>query len=247
MTRSTLAWVTGVRWALRVVVSRGWPQRTLRMRDLHPAEESFLVRRSSSEASSQIISTSSRTRDPASTTMADKATRAPSKSEPKQKGPPTAIPPPKPKPSKAERRELQEKQRAAKTEATTAGPSAKPGPAKQKPQKSSADAPSFPIAASQQGAAAPSRRRSFSSSTGPGSAHDIRSLHIFSHFGLPKSSSHGIKGDIHPAIVRLALQFSEFKIVGANARCIATLTAFKTVRFASLADSHYSRAEPFAR
>lgn len=34
---------------------------------------------------------------------------------------------------------------------------------------------------------------------------------------------------IHPAIQRLALQFSEFKITGANARCIATLTALKSV------------------
>lgn len=34
---------------------------------------------------------------------------------------------------------------------------------------------------------------------------------------------------MHPAIVRLGLQFSEFIIVGANARCIATLEAFKEV------------------
>jgi translation initiation factor eIF-2B subunit delta len=54
-------------------------------------------------------------------------------------------------------------------------------------------------------------------------------LRIFSHFGLPKPVSHVGKGDIHPAIVRLGLQFSTFKISGANARCIATLTAFKTV------------------
>ncbi|TRM68435.1 hypothetical protein BD626DRAFT_395712 [Schizophyllum amplum] len=56
-----------------------------------------------------------------------------------------------------------------------------------------------------------------------------RGLRIFSHFGLPKSPGHQIKGDIHPAIIRLGLLFSEFKISGANARCIATLTAFKAV------------------
>lgn len=55
-----------------------------------------------------------------------------------------------------------------------------------------------------------------------------RSLRIFTHFGLPKPVSH-VKGDIHPAILRLGLLFSEFKICGANARCIATLTAFKSV------------------
>ncbi|KAJ7904252.1 eukaryotic translation initiation factor 2B delta subunit [Mycena olivaceomarginata] len=55
-----------------------------------------------------------------------------------------------------------------------------------------------------------------------------RSLRIFLAFGLTKHG-HGVKGDIHPCIIRLALQFSEFRICGANARCIATLTAFKTV------------------
>ena len=58
--------------------------------------------------------------------------------------------------------------------------------------------------------------------------NQARGLLIFSHFGLPKPVS-SAKGDIHPVIVRTALQFSSFKITGANARCIATLTAFKTV------------------
>ena len=62
---------------------------------------------------------------------------------------------------------------------------------------------------------------------------NARSLRIFSHFGLPKPVS-VVKGDIHPTILRLALQFSNFKITGANARCIATLSAFKTVRCASV-------------
>ncbi|CAG8715217.1 21297_t:CDS:2, partial [Gigaspora rosea] len=35
--------------------------------------------------------------------------------------------------------------------------------------------------------------------------------------------------EIHPAILVLGLQFSEFKICGANARCIAALTAFQKV------------------
>ncbi len=34
---------------------------------------------------------------------------------------------------------------------------------------------------------------------------------------------------VHPAILKLGLKFSEFKIVGANARCIAMLEAFKEV------------------
>jgi len=53
-------------------------------------------------------------------------------------------------------------------------------------------------------------------------------LRIFSHFGQPKPVAQ-VKGDIHPTIIRLGLLFSEFKVSGANARCIATLTAFKQV------------------
>ncbi|KDR79202.1 hypothetical protein GALMADRAFT_243105 [Galerina marginata CBS 339.88] len=54
-------------------------------------------------------------------------------------------------------------------------------------------------------------------------------LRIFSHFGQPKPVGHSVKGNIHPAIIRLGLLFSEFKICGANPRCIAMLTAFKQV------------------
>jgi translation initiation factor eIF-2B subunit delta len=127
--------------------------------------------------------------------------------------------------SKAERRELQEKQRAAKLA--------------QKQQPQSGDTPNKPKAkpktdsAQRRGSGAAEKTQS---SGVDASAMDIetatnksRSLRIFSHFGLTKHG-HGVKGDIHPCIIRLALQFSEFRICGANARCIATLTAFKTVR-----------------
>lgn len=56
---------------------------------------------------------------------------------------------------------------------------------------------------------------------------------IFAHFAVPKKEGGigvGIKGEIHPAIIRLGRQFADMKIVGANARCIAMLVAFKTVR-----------------
>ncbi|KAI0772629.1 hypothetical protein BC629DRAFT_1529085 [Irpex lacteus] len=142
--------------------------------------------------------------------------------------------------SKAERRELQEKQRAAKAAAKAAGtsqPSQKPA-AKQPPISGSSNAtpkkggkPVDP--APPRTPATPSGRQprdakmatTTLTETGPINA---RGLRIFSHFGLPKPVSLA-KGDIHPVILRLALQFSDFKITGANARCIATLTAFKTV------------------
>lgn len=52
---------------------------------------------------------------------------------------------------------------------------------------------------------------------------------IFSHFGAPKHTPTAIKGNIHPAIVSLGAKFGAFKITGANARCIATMTAFQKV------------------
>ncbi len=143
--------------------------------------------------------------------------------------------------TKAERRELQERQRAAKLAskggAAPSGSIAKstPKPGAQAPMTSappkrgrrpSESAPRAPAVAP--GIAAKDAKISVPSTLEP-SPGNARSLRIFLHFGLPKTVSVA-KGDIHPAILRLALQFSNFKITGANARCIATLTAFKTVR-----------------
>lgn len=141
--------------------------------------------------------------------------------------------------TKAERRELQERQRAAKAEKTVGNNAQKstPRPAGQKP-------PALDKTTIQK-----SRRLSVAVPPTPGKGKDkdplaaqaddlagrARGLRIFSHFDHTKPSSS--KGDIHPAIARLALQFSEFKISGANARCIATLTAFKTVRYRSVISS----------
>lgn len=58
-------------------------------------------------------------------------------------------------------------------------------------------------------------------------------LSMFLHLDPPKSAKtlnakiH--KEQIHPSVSRLALQYAEFKIAGANARCIAMLEAFKDV------------------
>lgn len=62
--------------------------------------------------------------------------------------------------------------------------------------------------------------------------HILRDLRIFSHFVPPgKFFTSGNKVEIHPAVSYLALQFSEFRIVGGNARCIATLAALKEVQY----------------
>ncbi|GAA5851002.1 hypothetical protein JCM9279_005254 [Rhodotorula babjevae] len=72
-----------------------------------------------------------------------------------------------------------------------------------------------------------------SASAHGGAASDT--LQPFLHLDLPlpsSSLSHSAKSstaNLHPSIIRLALQYSEFKVVGANARCIAMLEAFKDI------------------
>ena len=141
--------------------------------------------------------------------------------------------------TKAERRELQEKQRAAKL---TSKPQQQQGKqTSQTPSGSATGQPKTkPLQTPQRkifGVDAAGSRHHISASRDLGSglageeaagkplSHGLR---IFSHFGQPKPIGH-TKGDIHPAIIRLGLLFSEFRICGANARCIATLTAFKKV------------------
>ncbi|KXN87937.1 putative translation initiation factor eIF-2B subunit delta [Leucoagaricus sp. SymC.cos] len=129
--------------------------------------------------------------------------------------------------TKAERRELQEKQRAAKAalkaqqQSDRVQPKALKSPAAAQKKTQAGETPKQAAPSAKEVAAA-----AIDEATG-GKAVS-RSLRIFSHFGLPKPVSH-VKGNIHPAIIRLGLLFSEFKICGANARCIATLTAFKSV------------------
>lgn len=148
--------------------------------------------------------------------------------------------------SKAERRALQEQQRAAKAAAKAAAPGATQSPAKPNAAGTGGAGKGTP----QPGAVA-AKKPGKAADTKPGKTADgkpikgeqkdtshththsqieetARGLRIFSHFGLPKSPS-VTKGDVHPAIIRLGLQFSDFKITGANARCIAMLNAFKTV------------------
>jgi translation initiation factor eIF-2B subunit delta len=141
----------------------------------------------------------------------------------------TAIEPPARPPqksmTKAERRELQEKQRAAKLaqKQQQQGQSA-PSPAKSKQPASSKKQD---VSKSSQSAPVPSKDTTKDQTGDSGS--DRNGLQIFSHFSQPKPIGQGVKGVIHPAIIRLGLHFAEFKICGANARCIATLTTFKQV------------------
>ncbi|KAG6868465.1 hypothetical protein C0993_002440 [Termitomyces sp. T159_Od127] len=152
-------------------------------------------------------------------------------------GPPDAKPTSQPSQksmTKAERRELQERQRAAKLAQKTAqgGPSAGKESNQSKPprtpstsQKKSGDTNTNSAAKLPQ----VKETTNYPAAAADDNTAVSRGLQIFSHFGLPKPIGHAIKGDIHPAIIRLGLLFSEFRICGSNARCIATLTAFKSV------------------
>jgi len=136
--------------------------------------------------------------------------------------------------TKAERRELQERQRAAKLlQQQTAGPTSTAGGSAPPPSKSkpfSAPSQKKTSAEASGGTKASIQRDANISSAGLDDGNGVpRGLRIFTHFGLPRPVGHAVKGDIHPAIIRLGLLFSEFRICGANARCIATLTAFKNV------------------
>ncbi len=142
--------------------------------------------------------------------------------------------------TKAERRELQERQRAAKA-AQAGGPTVKqphptaPGSSHPKKGGKGSEGPvqgKGPSAAGPSGV--PNKSTKESKAAAAAAAEDAagrsRGLRIFSHFALQKPVGHVPKGDVHPAIVRLGLMFAEFKISGANARSIATLSEFKRVR-----------------
>ena len=131
--------------------------------------------------------------------------------------------------TKAERRELQEKQRAAKL-VSKQQPQSGGAPTKAKsPQIAPKKQPGGESNVTKQHTLPLKDTGAISVADDAGIKSVSHGLRIFSHFGLPKPIGHTLKGDIHPAIIRLGLLFSEFRICGANARCIATLTAFKTV------------------
>lgn len=137
---------------------------------------------------------------------------------------------------RAENRERQEKQRAAKASATAGkgagGGGGDPGGSKPtgsvKPKPAKKPATQKPDETSERRGSLISAQEQ-AQSTVADVENKIRDLRIFSHFGARGHLGQKIKGEIHPSILRLGLLFAEYKITGANARCIAALTAFKTV------------------
>ncbi|CAE6512444.1 unnamed protein product [Rhizoctonia solani] len=137
---------------------------------------------------------------------------------------------------RAENRERQEKQRAAKAAAAgnknPGGGNADTGANKKstesKPKQKQPVAQKPDDSSGRRGAA--SQAPTIEAASMAADVEDkIRDLRIFSHFGARGHLGQKIKGEIHPSIVRLGLLFAEYKITGANARCISALTAFKSV------------------
>jgi translation initiation factor eIF-2B subunit delta len=78
--------------------------------------------------------------------------------------------------------------------------------------------------------------------------HVFRGLRTFAHF-VPSgksltSGNNKVEVEIHPAILCLALHFSEFRIVGGNARCIATVAALKEVHFFATSFPYHAHCSP---
>ncbi|KAF9439020.1 hypothetical protein BGZ76_001472 [Entomortierella beljakovae] len=134
--------------------------------------------------------------------------------------------------TKAERRELQERQKAEKNARVSAGLPASGKKAAQviaqsnsgfSPNPSKSLATSFPgieaekaIAAAESTSQAKKRERL------------TKEIGLFAHLDPPKfANTVSAPKDLHPAVVNVGLQMAQFKICGANARCVATLNAFR--------------------
>ncbi|KAF9156526.1 hypothetical protein BG015_004436 [Linnemannia schmuckeri] len=134
--------------------------------------------------------------------------------------------------TKAERRELQEKQKAEKAARVSAGLPASGKKAAQvlnqpnsgfSPNPSKSLATSFPGAEAEKAIAA-------AESTGQARRREklTKEIGLFAHLDPPKFANTALAPkDLHPAVVHAGLQMAQFKICGANARCVATLNAFR--------------------
>ncbi|KAI7873179.1 uncharacterized protein EV154DRAFT_101364 [Mucor mucedo] len=126
--------------------------------------------------------------------------------------------------TKAERRALQEKQRQAKEAAS------KDNDHKKNPAAAAAAAAAASTAAS----AAPTSVSGIAGADSEAAkrkkkpTRDQNQVPWLLHLDVPKVSE-ALTKDLHPAVLQLGLYFSEYKIVGSNARCVAMLEIFSKV------------------
>jgi len=139
--------------------------------------------------------------------------------------------------TRAERRALQEKQRAAKAAAKAAKAGANGGnknpPKKQNSIIQSQDNQVKPVPA-QMRYDDPKKRNKAEKNKTINRTPAQKPVALFAHLTQYEKENDILaelkaQGFIHPAVLMLGLQFSEFVIDGGNARCIAMLNAFKKV------------------
>ncbi|XP_016929610.2 translation initiation factor eIF2B subunit delta [Drosophila suzukii] len=127
----------------------------------------------------------------------------------------------KPALSKAERRAIQEAQRAAKTQ----GQAKKPQPAGKAPPTAAPKEPKRE-SVSPTKAATSSSPSKCPASTPSGECR----VKLFNHLVCAKEDSQFINDPlVHPSIARLGVQYAKRTVVGSNARCIAFLHALRQV------------------
>ncbi|KAI8366754.1 uncharacterized protein BYT42DRAFT_504900 [Radiomyces spectabilis] len=123
--------------------------------------------------------------------------------------------------TKAERRALQEKQRAEKQSRAAAG---LPKSAK---KAAELEAAKKAVSPKPQQAPATAEDKQIKKAQSKTQQNQVPWL---LHLESPKRpDTAASSGDLHPAVIALGLYFSEFKIVGSNARCVAMLETFAKV------------------
>ena len=131
--------------------------------------------------------------------------------------------------TKAERRALQEQQRLAKQGRVAAGlPKSAKKAAELESTNKKAQQPQQQEKQTQQSAADDKQKKK---ARAPKT--DQNEVPWLMHLDSPKKPETSTNKDLHPAVLALGLYFSEHKIVGSNARCVAMLETFSKVKFGS--------------
>lgn len=151
------------------------------------------------------------------------------------KGPQKPSAPSQKSMTKAERRELQEKQKAEKAARLQAGLPASGKKAAQvlaQPNSGFSPNPTKSLASSFPGVEAEKAIAAAAESTSQTKKREklTKEIGLFAHLDPPKfANTASAHKDLHPAVVNVGLQMAQFKICGANARCVATMSAFRKV------------------
>lgn len=133
--------------------------------------------------------------------------------------------------TKAERRAKQEEQRAAKAKALEAKSAVK------KPAKKPSETPAKKLQETKSSLPSATPHKTVSHSA-PVKASALHKVKLFKHLYSDKCDLNiNVNQKLHPAIIKLGLQYESDSIVGSNARCYAFLNAMKIVSFTFLTET----------